>query len=294
MSIVIEKRTRALVTDAWGVWAETTDAAPYVNTDLVEYRVQSNTYIDIAQFTNGYIEESTESGAAVYNWEGTGIFDIIIKAANGNIKVEYDSGRINGSNYAAVYLGTLQSAMNLAMQFLLKEEQTEIQTDKAKEELLLALDSHDAKVALVENQASKLAEERKALIQSVIDNRKIKALDSLADTYGTFGAGGLTMSSDMWNVYFGLVSDLVSELNDYKGTWNATTNTPNISTIANPLPGDFYVVTVAGSTNLDGTSTWAVGDVVVFTAGIDGDTTNGYWKKSRVSLPTSTSVSRVS
>lgn len=294
MSIVIEKRTRALVTDAWSTWAETTDAAPYVNTDLVEYRVQASTDISIDKFTDGSIAESEVDGNTVYTWEGNGVFDIMMKAINGNIKVEFDSGRINGTEYATVYLGATQAAINAAMQFILREEQTEVQVNKAKEELQLAFDMHDAKVALAENQAAKVLEEKNALVQSVIDNRKIKALDSLADTYGTFGAGGLTMSGEMWNIYFGIVADLVSELNDYKGTWNATTNTPDISAIENPVPGDFYGVTVAGSTNLDGTSTWEVGDIVVFTAGVDGDATNGYWKKSRTGLPTSTTVSKVS
>ena len=39
-------------------------------------------------------------------------------------------------------------------------------------------------------------------------NNKIKALDALSDTYGTFGAGGLTLSSDMWTTYFSIVSNL--------------------------------------------------------------------------------------
>lgn len=47
-----------------------------------------------------------------------------------------------------------------------------------------------------------------ALKEQVIDNRKIKALDSLADTYGTFGAGGITLSADMWSTYFDLVVSL--------------------------------------------------------------------------------------
>jgi hypothetical protein len=130
MSIVIEKRTRALVTDAWGVWAETTDAAPYVNTDLVEYRVQANTYIDISQFTDG---EVTTVGDE-YIWEGNGVFDIMMKAINGNVKVEYDSGRITSTEYATVYLGALQTAIPAAIQFLLQEQDAEAKTDVAKEQ----------------------------------------------------------------------------------------------------------------------------------------------------------------
>jgi hypothetical protein len=45
---------------------------------------------------------------------------------------------------------------------------------------------------------------------SVVYNNKIKALDSMADTYGTFGAGGLTVSSDMWKVYFEQIKSLTN------------------------------------------------------------------------------------
>ena len=49
----------------------------------------------------------------------------------------------------------------------------------------------------------------------------------------------------------------------YKGTWNASTNNPFLqSGVGNK--GDYYVVSVAGSTNLDGITTWNVGDWAVF------------------------------
>jgi hypothetical protein len=37
----------------------------------------------------------------------------------------------------------------------------------------------------------------------------------------------------------------------YKGTWNASTNTPTLVS-STGTQGDYYVVNVAGSTNLDG------------------------------------------
>jgi len=53
-----------------------------------------------------------------------------------------------------------------------------------------------------------------------------------------------------------------------KGSWNAATNTPALASggmgVPTPARGDFYIVSVAGTTTLDGISTWAVGDTVVF------------------------------
>ena len=44
----------------------------------------------------------------------------------------------------------------------------------------------------------------------------------------------------------------------YQGTWNADTNSPTLSS-GSGTPGYYYIVSVAGSTNLDGITDWAVG-----------------------------------
>lgn len=49
----------------------------------------------------------------------------------------------------------------------------------------------------------------------------------------------------------------------YLGTWNASTNTPTLNSGVG-TSGFFYKVSVAGSTNLDGITTWNIGDQVVF------------------------------
>lgn len=50
---------------------------------------------------------------------------------------------------------------------------------------------------------------------------------------------------------------------NYVGLWNASTNTPALASGVG-RKGDYYVVSVAGSTNLDGISSWGVGDWAVF------------------------------
>lgn len=55
---------------------------------------------------------------------------------------------------------------------------------------------------------------------------------------------------------------------EYKGTWNAATNTPPLASgglgVPTPVRGDFYMVSVAGTTELDGNAVWAAGDFVAF------------------------------
>ena len=49
----------------------------------------------------------------------------------------------------------------------------------------------------------------------------------------------------------------------YKGTWDAATNTPTLTSgVGNK--GDYYVVSVAGTTNLDGITDWQVNDIALF------------------------------
>ena len=50
---------------------------------------------------------------------------------------------------------------------------------------------------------------------------------------------------------------------NYQGTWNASTNSPTL-TSSTGTKGYYYVVSVAGTTNLDGITDWQVGDWAVF------------------------------
>ena len=49
----------------------------------------------------------------------------------------------------------------------------------------------------------------------------------------------------------------------YKGTWNATTNTPTLAS-STGVTGEFYIVSVAGNTNLNGITDWQIGDWAIF------------------------------
>ena len=77
--------------------------------------------VDINDFSNGSIDNSNPQDP---KWEGTGVFDIIMKAANENIKIQNKASRITGAEYAEVYLGTMQTAISEAMKFLLNKDQS--------------------------------------------------------------------------------------------------------------------------------------------------------------------------
>lgn len=54
---------------------------------------------------------------------------------------------------------------------------------------------------------------------------------------------------------------------NYQGTWNASTNSPTL-TSSTGTKGYYYVVNVAGTTNLDGITDWQVGDWAVFNGSV--------------------------
>ena len=53
----------------------------------------------------------------------------------------------------------------------------------------------------------------------------------------------------------------------YQGTWNASTNTPTLTSSVG-TKGYYYVVNVAGSTNLNGITDWVVGDWAVYNGSV--------------------------
>lgn len=58
------------------------------------------------------------------------------------------------------------------------------------------------------------------------------------------------------------ITNAIGALN-FKGTWNASTNTPTIVSGVG-VKGDYFVVSVAGSTTIDGISNWGVGDWITY------------------------------
>lgn len=61
--------------------------------------------------------------------DGTGAFDLFMKAINVHIGVEYAAGRISGAEYPSVYLGALQTALTQAVQFVTGKQIADKQAD---------------------------------------------------------------------------------------------------------------------------------------------------------------------
>ena len=78
--------------------------------------------------------------------------------------------------------------------------------------------------------------------------------------------GGTIADTDSILAAFGKVQNQISALVGgvmYEGTWNASTNTPTITSSVGSK-GDYYVVATAGNTNINGITDWKIGDWIIF------------------------------
>jgi hypothetical protein len=101
-----------------------------------------------------------------------------------------------------------------------------------------------------------------ATIPSVVVTGKTLTGLSITGTAVTSSDSILIAIGKLQNQVNGLTGTLI-----YKGSWNAATNTPAITSGVG-VAGNFYIVTVAGSTTIDGISSWAIGDWIIFSGSV--------------------------
>ena len=92
-----------------------------------------------------------------------------------------------------------------------------------------------------------------AVIGKVLTGLNLTGGGTIADTDSILGAFGKVQNQ---------ISALVGGVM-YEGTWDASTNTPTIVSSVG-AKGDYYIVSVAGSTNINGITSWNVGDWIIF------------------------------
>jgi hypothetical protein len=110
---------------------------------------------------------------------------------------------------------------------------------------------------------------------STIPNTDITGLGTASTKDAGVALGVATLDAS-GKVPISEIPDAVIGALNYQGTWNATTNTPTLTSSVG-TKGYYYVVSVAGTTNLNGVTDWLVGDWAVYngTAWQKVDNTDG-------------------
>lgn len=124
--------------------------------------------------------------------DGEGVYDILMKANAAHLEKEFNATRIKGSEYAQIYLGTMQATMGTAVQFFIQRHKlgyeaeilklqsmiAQVELEKARVELEIAqlnAQKIPAEIAVLQAQKCKLDAEYDVLV-----GQKLKVVQETA------------------------------------------------------------------------------------------------------------------
>lgn len=120
--------------------------------------------------TDIVISDLTEAKLA-----GAGVFDVLMRATKAHLDEEFNKNRIKGAEYSTVYLGSLESVMRTALDFLMQKQKVALEAQLLELQVTLAgveVEKAHAQRDLLVQQALNAVEEGKVLAQQVC---KLKA-----------------------------------------------------------------------------------------------------------------------
>ncbi len=112
--------------------------------------------------------------------DGTGAFDVLMRAMKAHLEEEFRAGRIKASEYASVYLGATQQVLTTALQFLLQRDNATLTAEKLRIEIELVT----AQEALVNQQRLNAVQEglnlvaQECVLRAQFDNTQKNTLKS--------------------------------------------------------------------------------------------------------------------
>ena len=125
--------------------------------------------INLADLTNGKTVTKQVDGINTYAWQGTAVFDVLVRMVNENLKIQYDEGRIKATDYAEAYIAGLQTCITEAMKFIM-------QKDIANEEARLKA----AQANAVPLQTAKEIDLKQAQIHVANEEKRLKSAQANA------------------------------------------------------------------------------------------------------------------
>lgn len=69
--------------------------------------------------------------------DGTGVFDVLMKAAAAHLEGEFSKNRIKGAEYSEVYLGAMTQVLQTATQFLLTKQKADLEAQLLTKQIAL-------------------------------------------------------------------------------------------------------------------------------------------------------------
>lgn len=69
---------------------------------------------------------------------GTGVFDVLMRATKVHLEAEFSKNRIKGPEYATVYLGSVESVMRTSLEFLMQRQRIGLEAQLMAQQVLVA------------------------------------------------------------------------------------------------------------------------------------------------------------
>ena len=110
------------------------------------------------------LPETPVSALTQASIDGSGVFDVLMRATKAHLEQEFSKNRIKGPEFATVYLGALQSTMQTALAFLAQSKKMELEAQLLEQQILLAdRENQKAQAQLLQIQAQTLQIEKQTL-----------------------------------------------------------------------------------------------------------------------------------
>lgn len=101
--------------------------------------------ISLSELTNGTTVVKEVDGLNTHTWQGSAVFDVLVRMVNENLKIQYDEGRIKATDYAEAYIAGLQTCITEAMNYIMQ-----------KDNLMKDIEVKQANINLTNRQADNL------------------------------------------------------------------------------------------------------------------------------------------
>mgnify|MGYP003636970700 CR=1 FL=1 len=116
--------------------------------------------------------------------DGTGVFDVLTQSIVKHIEAQYDAGRLDGTDYANVYLGSIQSVLAESVRFVLSEKQSSEQAALIAQQILSETKQNEIN-GLLDLQKIRLEKETALIIRQESELALSGTLDRLFTTEKT-------------------------------------------------------------------------------------------------------------
>ena len=153
--------------------------------------------------------------------DGSGVFDTLMRSMKAHLEAEYQKGRIKGTEYSTVYLGSLTAVLDASLNFLLQREKVALEAELMAQQVLVAQAEVEKARAQVEI-AKALAADSKVIIMdeptASLTSEEVNHLFKIVRQLKEEGKGIVFISHKLGEIIE--IGDRVSVLKDgaYVGT----------------------------------------------------------------------------